>query len=53
MTLYFERGVVPDISEIMSIMKECALYNVRANSTFKRRAATVKSWIEWIAGLVG
>lgn len=50
--LYFDRGQMPDKSEIVSIMKDSKLHNVGSDSTFTRRASTVKSWIEWIAGLI-
>ncbi len=36
------------IDDIVDIMKDSHLYNVREESTFRRRASTVKRWIEWI-----
>ena len=50
--LYFSRGEMPEKSEIVDIMKNCNLYNVGAESTYIRRASTVRGWIEWIAGLI-
>lgn len=50
--LYFSRGEMPEKSEIVDIMKRCNLYNVGAESTYIRRASTVRGWIEWIAGLI-
>lgn len=50
--LYFDRGQMPDKSEIVSIMKDSNLYNVSSDSTFTRRASTVRAWVEWIAGLI-
>lgn len=50
--LYFARGQMPDKSEIVAIMKDSNLYNVSSDSTFTRRASTVRAWVEWIAGLI-
>lgn len=50
--LYFERGQMLDESEIVSIMKDSNLYNISSESTFSRRASTVKKWVEWIARLI-
>ena len=48
--LYFERGKIPDKPEIMSMMKSNGL--VKTESTCFRRASTISSWVEWIAGLI-
>ena len=50
--LYFDRGQMPSTAEIVTIMKESNLYHVEAESTFIRRASTVRAWVEWIAGLI-
>ena len=50
--LYFARGVMPDREEIIEIMKCCNLYNVDSESTYFRRASTVRRWVDWIAGLI-
>jgi len=34
--------------EIVTIMKESNLYNINSESTFKRRASTIRSWINWV-----
>ena len=39
---------VPQKSTIVEIMKKHNIYNVDSESTYKRRASTVKSWIDWI-----
>lgn len=49
--LYLQRGARPSTSEIVSIMKSSNLYQVRAESTFRRRASTVAGWINWILDL--
>ncbi|MBQ5563397.1 MAG: hypothetical protein IIT39_08420, partial [Clostridia bacterium] len=50
--LYFDRGQMPDKSEIVSIMKNNNLYHVGSDSTYGRRASTIKAWVEWIARLI-
>ena len=34
--------------KIVEIMKNSELYKVNSESTFKRRASTISSWVEWI-----
>lgn len=49
---YFEKGVMPSYSEITQFMKKANLYKIGSNSTFERRASTIRSWIEWIVCLI-
>lgn len=49
---YFETGVMPSNCDISIIMKNSELYKIEKDSTFDRRASTVKKWIEWIVGLI-
>lgn len=42
---------LPPKDEIVKIMEESGLYNVRSESTFKRRASTISGWINWILDL--
>lgn len=49
--LYFSTGNLSDINEIIIIMKESELYNIDGEETFKRRAGTIRSWLNWIANL--
>lgn len=37
---------------LVDIMKNSALNNISADSTYKRRASTVNSWLNWILDLV-
>ena len=37
--------------EAILIMKESTIYNVHSEKTYRRRAQTVVSWIDWILGL--
>ena len=48
----FETGEIISISRIVEIMKLHSLFNIRENSTYKRRAHTISSWIEWITSLI-
>lgn len=50
--LYLKRGKMPLVSDIVEIMRKYGLYQVQAESTFRRRASTVTSWISWVMGLV-
>ncbi len=50
--LYFKYGVMPSTMEIVSIMMESGLYHVSSYETFRRRASTVKSWLNWIISLI-
>lgn len=46
--LYFENAETPSKESIVEIMKDCQLRNMNTDGMFRRRASTVKSWIEWI-----
>ena len=48
---YFSNGVPPTKSEVVTILKDIGLYEVRSNSTFERRAQTVIKWVNWILDL--
>ncbi len=47
--LALERGAVPEVREICSIMQQCGL--PLNPSTIKRRASTVRGWVSWLMGL--
>lgn len=49
---YFQKGEMPEIEEIVYIMKQSDLYNVQSEKTFIRRASTIKVWINWIVSLI-
>jgi hypothetical protein len=49
---WFEKGNMPVTGDIIQIMKASNLYHVESDSTFERRSSTVKSWLNWILGLV-
>lgn len=48
---YLKEQKTVEKCRIVEIMKNCNLYNVVEDSTFERRASTVKRWIDWILEL--
>ena len=50
--LYFDKGEVPTKDEVVEIMKSAQLYNIDSERTYRRRASTVISWINWILDLI-
>lgn len=50
--VYLASGVMPARDNIIQIMKDSKVYNVQKDSTYGRRASTIKSWINWIIELV-
>lgn len=49
--LYFENSDRPTTLDTIEIMKHCDLYNIESESTYKRRASTIRGWVEWILDL--
>lgn len=49
--LWFNQGKI-DKQVIVEIMKRNYLYNVESESTYIRRASTIKGWLDWIVGLL-
>jgi hypothetical protein len=47
-----ENGNMPEMDDIIQIMRASNLYNVGSDNTFERRSSTVKGWLNWILGLV-
>lgn len=52
LNLYFDKGDVPTKDEVIEIMKNARLYNIDSEQTYRRRASTVISWINWILELI-
>lgn len=50
--LYFEQAAIPLKEQIVEIMKKCKLYKVGSEETFRRRASTIISWINWVLDLI-
>lgn len=49
---WLAKGDIPTKQELVGIMKTCELYNVSSESTFFRRASTIRGWLEWMSSLV-
>lgn len=49
--LYFEKSKQPSKIDTIEIMKKCNLYNIGSTETYKRRASTIRGWIDWILDL--
>ncbi len=47
-----ERGVALSNAEIIEIMKQYSLYNLKSESTIKRRSSTISAWLDWILSLI-
>lgn len=48
---YLSELELPTRDEIVEIMEGAGLYNITAESTYKRRASTISGWINWILDL--
>lgn len=48
---FLELVKMPNKTEVTEIMKKSALYNVRSEETYKRRASTIVGWLNWIMDL--
>ena len=53
MKIFLERGKMPSTEKIIQLMKNANLYRIDSENTFKRRASTIKSWLNWIIDLTG
>lgn len=49
---YFATGTMPRKEEIVSIMKAVQLANIDSEVTLKRRASTVRGWLDWIVSII-
>lgn len=48
---YLASGTLPGRAAIVQCMHEEPLYRLHGESTYRRRASTVGSWLQWIVGL--
>ena len=46
--LYMKKFGKISTKDVIELMKECNLYNIGEDSTYKRRASTIKGWINWV-----
>ena len=49
--LWFRQGEISK-RDIVTVMKNNALFNVKSESTYSRRASTISGWLKWIVGLI-
>lgn len=50
--IYFKNSAPPSKNDIVEIMKQSNLYGIDSETTFRRRASTILSWINWIMELI-
>ncbi len=53
LALYLRRTVPPTTDDVVGIMRDGGVWGVNAASTYRRRAQTVKRWVDWILELTG
>jgi hypothetical protein len=51
LSVYFKNGIKPAKKDIIQIMYNSNLGKIASDETYKRRASTVVSWINWIIDL--
>ena len=49
--MYFENCDKPTRDETVKLMEKSNIYNVESQETYKRRASTIRGWIDWILNL--
>ncbi|MDD4992289.1 MAG: transcriptional regulator [Paludibacter sp.] len=52
LSVYFKQAEIPSKTQVVQIMKECNLHKIDSEVTFKRRASTILSWLNWILDLI-
>lgn len=50
--VYFVTGVIPNKWKIVQIMRQSGLKDINSESTYKRRASTIRKWTNWIVSLM-
>ncbi len=50
--LYLQTGTMPSKNDIVAIMKESGLYKIDSDETYRRRASSIKGWVNWIVSLI-
>ncbi len=46
--LHLDNGEMPNVEQIVEIMKQSKLYKIKSEDTYRRRASTITSWLNWI-----
>lgn len=49
---FFDCDVMPNKNDVVNIMKKSNVHNLNSDETFERRSSTIRSWINWIIGLI-
>jgi len=49
---YFETGNMPSTEKVIQIMRHSNLHRIKSDTTFDRRSSTIRSWLNWIVGLI-
>lgn len=52
LSIWFRRGNIDKNQDIIPLMKKSNLYNIESDETYKRRASTIKGWLDWIVRLI-
>lgn len=47
-----QKGRIPEKKEIVAIMYNNYIYNVKSHETYERRSGTISRWINWILNLI-
>lgn len=50
--MYLNTGTMPSRDDVVKIMKTASLYRVDSEETFRRRASTVRGWLNWIVSRI-
>ncbi|MBQ6972913.1 MAG: hypothetical protein IJP86_11250 [Synergistaceae bacterium] len=52
LALSFGTGHIPSNQDITDIMRHSGLQGVSSEETFRRRASTIRGWVNWITSLI-
>jgi hypothetical protein len=52
LALYFQQVAMPTSDQLVAIMRNAQLPNIHSEVTFRRRASTVRAWIDWIVAQI-
>jgi hypothetical protein len=48
LALYFQQAAIPNSEQLVGIMQNAKLPEINSEVTLKRRASTVRAWIDWV-----
>ncbi len=52
LALYFQQAETPSNNQLVTIMQNAQLQHIHSEITFRRRAFTVKAWIDWVVAQI-